>query len=120
MPRRKTIEMDGVEFTISPLTLLQVDQLVASRDEVVDAKGDQKEIRKVMFRTVLCTGLNNALPDDAPDTAKWDVERVLAELDLPLSMRLQKEILIFSGLEATEEGPNKVTPIQKPGEATAA
>lgn len=111
MPRRKEVEMDGAKFTISPLTLSQVEQLVQAKDQVVEAIGapatltdgeQARSLRSRMYELVVCNGLNNALPKDAPESDRWTVQRVEDELDMVLVEFLQKQILGFSKLEAPE------------------
>src|SRR5260370_14940762 len=121
MARRKLLEIDGAQFTISPLTLKQTEDVVDSKARIEDAQKDvtnRRAVQSIMFETVLCPGLNNALSKDVAEAEKWTPERVFDEMDLVLAMKLQNEILMFSGL-APEVPDNKFEVKPKEGEVQA-
>src|SRR5437899_6256311 len=92
--RRKIIEQDGETFTISPLTLAQLEEFGAP------LSNEKREI-KIRAFDLVCHGLNNALANGAP---RWDHDRIRQELDLIMFKRLQDEILEFSGLPVPKSG----------------
>lgn len=109
--RIKKFEMDGVVLPYAPLTLEQVEAYVAPLENI-DAAGGAGKIRSY---DLICNGLNNALPADAPEADKWTPTRVRAELDLPLFDKLRNEILLLSGFAIQLDDKVAV-----PGESSAA
>ena len=120
MPRLKKIELDGAEFTIAPLTTVQVEEFSQSDDT----------LNGLMFMastySVICMGLNNVPQpytltiSGASGVAQavgppWTPERVRNELDIVTVKWLYTEILKFSGLN-TE--PVEVKPGEPQGAST--
>ena len=93
--RQKTVTYDGASFTISPLTLAQVEQFIAP----LPKEGDLVREGRVRAFDLVCWALNNAQPDE-----KWDHERIRQELDPWVFAKLQDEILEFSGLRRIVPG----------------
>jgi hypothetical protein len=96
--RQKTVTYDGASFTISPLTLAQVEQFISP----LPKEGDVLRAGKVRAFDLLCWALNNANPEQ-----KWDHERIRQELDPWVFAKLQDEILEFTGLK-------RIVPGEKP------
>jgi hypothetical protein len=108
--RKKNVEFDGASFTIGALTFQQVEDYTADQPS-----GERNEII-IKNADLICLGLNNALPADAPAEAKWTPERCKKELDPVLFWRLlPEEIMKFSGLT-----PKLPDAKPKPGEVPAA
>jgi hypothetical protein len=92
MPRMKVVEIDGAKFTISPLTVKQVEDFI----------GQSKEQRTELFGAllparmydVIVVALANASPGDG-----WTRERVYTELDQLSLETLFGEILEFSRMK---------------------
>jgi hypothetical protein len=91
--RKKLITLDGMDLTISPLNLLQVDELAKSQEP----GAEKSEIRARRFQLLLW-GLNNAEPVEP-----WTEERIQKEFDLLMVGKVTTEILALSGLESTAE-----------------
>jgi hypothetical protein len=106
--RRKKVTLDGAEFWISPLTVEQVEQQLATPLEELQAKHGVANVY-----TLVCTGLNNAAteqelstlgpwvppPTSGDDPPAPEPSRSLKKLlDQILIAWLQEEILAFSGL----------------------
>ena len=99
--RKKRIEKDGAEFVIAPLTIEQVEQMIAPLDEL-----QEKKTALAQVYDLVCAGLNNATPGvivDDPDT--WTPERVRRQLDQVTLAWLQEQILDFSGLRIAKDTP---------------
>ncbi len=108
--RKKQITFEGAEFSISPLNLEQVDKFVVPLDAATDAGSI-----KIQGYELVCSGLNNANPDDP-----WTHERLRTEFDLPLLAFVRDEILKFSGLALASVDGDKKGETQTAGEAPAA
>jgi hypothetical protein len=93
--RQKRLEYDGAVFVISPLTIEQVEQFISP----LPAEGDKLREGMVRAYDLICWGLNNAGPE-----TPWDHARIRRELDPWVLVKLQEEILSFSGLKKVEPG----------------
>jgi hypothetical protein len=91
MLRTKDIEIDKEKFTIGELNLEQT-------EEVTDQDPSSTEQKKIRTHAALavCHGLNNGKDVQGP----WTVEKVRKELGFGKFVKLQTEILVFSGLAA--------------------
>jgi len=116
--RKKKVTIDDAEFSISPLTLEQVDEFIAQLDKPLDPTADDVKKFKIELeqraRRVVAWGLDNALADDVSE--RWTPERVYRKLDLKCFAELQDEILSFSNLKGQKltdaaSGEDKPTPI---------
>jgi len=98
--RRKTVSIDGAEFTISPLTIEQVEQLVAPAEELQENKSGIVRVYEM-----ICTSLNNAIAGGASPAEPWTPARIKHELDQYTVAWLQDQVLAMSGLRAVAESP---------------
>jgi hypothetical protein len=96
--RKKKVAIDGAEFVIAPLTIEQVERLIAPLE---DLQKDQAAIAGVY--DLVCTGLNNATGLSG-DSESWTKDRIKREIDQFTLAWLQNQILEFSGLRAQPEG----------------
>lgn len=127
--RTKTITLDGAEFRIAPLTIEQVEELIAP----VSEQQNGEELLE-SARLTVCVGLNNAMTHaeaaefglwvpsakDAESAATYawkraanifDIEPphgnkyrvLLRKIDHVTFHRLQDEVLSFSGLRHAED-----------------
>lgn len=98
--RKRTVEMDGVEVIVAPLTCAQGEQFLSDQAECV--KDPDNPDRTRLLRNayqLVADGLNNANPD-----AKLSVERVKAEMDSMLINKLAETIMEMSGLMFKQPG----------------
>lgn len=106
--RTKTVTIEGRDFTIAPLNMVQVEALI---DGDAPAPGDMKAWRQRAWQTV-CEGLNNAVPNrNHPQAAGLrTVDKLREEFDLATFNGLHSAILEFSGLKAQTPGEIKPEP----------
>ena len=104
MARKKKVELDGAEFSITPLTFEQVETWVRQRAEFgLDAPGfdvtavDPNLLRRSVFENVICASLNNAKEING----EWTSDRVYKEMDKVLYEFVYAEILKFMGFAST-------------------
>jgi len=100
--RRKTFELDGAQFLISPLTYGQLEEYATKSKEINDrlkdkdakeyAATDWQEYRSLRF-WVICAALNNADPE-----AGVTEEDVRTQMENGILQPLWEEIIRFSGL----------------------
>jgi hypothetical protein len=117
--RKKVLEYDGQKYTISPLTLSQVDEFIAAIPASAEATPEAISKRNKELQTrahqVVAWGLDNALEKSAKleESERWTPARVYDEIDLQTFTELQTEILVFSGLgrKQLEEGEAKAATI---------
>jgi hypothetical protein len=103
--RIRTIELDGLSFKISPMTMDDVETYLAEGKKLVDAdpKTDDAAWAKRTLRTV-AAALNSQEND-----GKWEEKRVASELDMPTVRFVYAEYMKVSGLVAPEPGEARAT-----------
>jgi len=112
--RKKSVEVDGASFVISPLTYSQIEEH-ALRSKAWNDTPSEKRDRKVLRDLalwVVCCGLNNASEGGpgAPDALS---EADLAnEMDDILAGRLIREIFDFSGVKTTEPSEEEAKKVE--------
>jgi hypothetical protein len=116
--RKRTVELDGAAFVVSPLTIAQtedhlqtLDALTSGLDGIpADVPLDKLEKIKAASRKFVAVGLNNAhvveWRGDAPvyeeGFVPWTAERVRAEVDLVMLGALRDAIMELSGMKVRE------------------
>jgi hypothetical protein len=110
--RKKTVEYDGQAYTISPLTMEQLDKFVTSiplmsEEPSADEISNRAKALAQRARELVAWGLQNAQEKDAEP---WTPERVYQEIDLDTFVNLQTAIMEFGGLRRKQlkEGENVV------------
>lgn len=111
--RTKTVTIEGRDFTIAPLNMVQVEALI---DGDAPAPGDMKAWRQRAWQTV-CEGLNNAISTfhngarvTGQDANLNTVDRLREQFDLATFNGLHSAILEFSCLKAQTPGEIKPEP----------
>lgn len=102
--RKKTVQLDGAEFTIAPLTFKQYRELITERpaETAAPQTADQQWANSW---EIICSSINRAGADPA-----WTAARCNDELDISTVQWLIDEILGFSGLKRIDpQGETQAT-----------
>jgi hypothetical protein len=97
MARTKTINIDGEQFTIAPLTIDQVEAYLGN----TPGEGADANAWRDITLTVILNSLNNALRDDAQVISLTDLKK---RMDLLMVNDLHSAVLEISGLRAAGPG----------------
>ena len=124
MARKKKVELDGAEYTITPLSFKQVENWAQQRKDLgLDdpnfdiSTADPLKLRTVAFECVICPSLNNAKEING----EWTAERVADEMDKVLYEFLFAQILEFMGFVTPAQGTTSSEEIRgASGESSAA
>jgi hypothetical protein len=107
--RKKTIAIDGTNFTISPLTYKEneerIERALAFAALKVDVKDLNKEQREQLLKDtlfVVCCGLNGADP-----SLNLTIEEARGEVDDQLAAQLFQEIIEFTGYKIVVPEPGE-------------
>lgn len=98
MARTKTINLEGEQFTIAPLTIDQVEEYLGSSTKLGD-NADGNAWRDITL-TVIMNSLNNAAKD-GPQLTLPDLKK---RMDLLMVNDLHSAVLEISGLRAAGQG----------------
>lgn len=110
LPRRKkTIPVDGSNFTISPLTYTENEERIERALKFAALKVDVKDLNKEQHEQLLtdtlfvvCCGLNGADPH-----LQLTIEEARGEIDDQLAAKLFKEIIEFTGYKIVVPEPGE-------------
>lgn len=97
MARTKTINIEGEQFVIAPLSIDQVDEYLGSTP---GENAPPTAWRDITLK-VIVNSLNNAAGEGEPKLTLADVKK---RLDLMTMNGLHREILDMSGLRAADRG----------------
>lgn len=105
--RVRTIELDGLFFKVSPMTMNDVEEYLVEGRKLLDAdpKTDEPTWAKRTLTTVAAALNSNKTDNDG----EWDEKRVASELDMPTVRFVYAEYMKMSGLVAPEPGEARAT-----------
>lgn len=93
---------DGITFTISSLSLKNVEKYITNED----GKPAQGKLIRDQVLEIICLSLNAV----REGKVEWTVNRAREEMDLPTVTKLQTEILELSGLAVKTPGEDLAAP----------
>lgn len=105
--RKKVVELEGGSYTISPLSLSEVEAYTeAIPDESMTLQEKSSFLANAALMVVV-NGLNGALEESTPP---WDIKKVKDEFDMDTFQQISKAIFDYSGLrQAGEPGEAQAT-----------